>query len=106
MAEVVVGSALLRVLQDLVGFADLFEADDGVVIAGIGVGMAFLGETPVCRLELLLARAFGDAKDLVVATLGHFRSVPFGLMHVVKLPLSWEIAMICPRGNATTPRAG
>ena len=62
MPEVVVGRALLRVLQDLVGLVDLLEAQLGARVAGIAVGMEFLGEPPVSRLQLLLARAPGNAR--------------------------------------------
>ena len=54
MAELVVGGALLRVLQDLVGLVDFLEAALGVVVSGIAIRMAFLGEPAVGGLELLL----------------------------------------------------
>ena len=76
VAEVVVGGALLRVLQDLVGLVQLLEAHLGAVVAGIAVGMEFLGEPPVSGLELLLVGAPGKPERLVVVALGHVSAGP------------------------------
>jgi hypothetical protein len=69
MAEMIVGRALLGVLQDLIGLADLLEANLGAGVLGVAVGMAFLGKPPVGRLDLLIAGSSGEAQDLVVAAL-------------------------------------
>ena len=82
----VVGGALLRVLQDLVGLADLLEANLGARVLGVVVGMAFLGEPPVGRLKLLLARAPGDAQDLIVVALGHVQARALRIRARDKLP--------------------
>ena len=59
VAELVVGRALLRVLQGLVGLVELLELVLGGLVAGVAVGMAVLGEPAEGRLEVLLARPPG-----------------------------------------------
>ena len=81
MAEVIVGGALLRILQDLVGLVQLLEAHLGVRVAGIAVGVELLGEPPVGRLELLLAGATGKPQRFIVVALGHVQRGSFGLVH-------------------------
>src|SRR5262249_24556823 len=71
MTEVVVGGALLRVLEHLVGLGHFLEAQFRAHIAGIAVGVEFLGEAAISRLQLLLARTARNAECLVVAALGH-----------------------------------
>ena len=87
MAEMVVGGALLRILQDLVGLANLLEAQLGAVVVRIAVGMEFLGEAPVSRLELQLAGTSRNSEGLVVAALGHVDRGSFGFAHQPKSPL-------------------
>ena len=60
VAELVVGRALLRVLQDLVGLVQLLELLLGGLVAGIAVGVAVLGEPAERRLDVLLARPPGS----------------------------------------------
>ena len=77
VAELVVGGALLRVLQGLVGLVQLLELLLGGLVAGVAVGMAVLGEPSERRLDVLLARPPGEPQDVVVVALGHklvFRS--------------------------------
>ena len=57
MAEAVIGRALLRVLQRLVGFVDFLELVLAGVVAGIAVRVELHGELAESRLELLLVRA-------------------------------------------------
>ena len=57
MAEAVVGRALLRVLQRLVGFVDFLEARLGGLVAVAAIGMTLLGETAKGSLDLLIAGA-------------------------------------------------
>ena len=71
VAELVVGGALLRVLQGLVGLVQLLELVLGGLVAGIAVGMAVLGEPAEGRLDVLLARPPGKPQHLVVVALGH-----------------------------------
>ena len=98
VAELVVGGALLRVLQDLVGLVQLLEADLGALVAGIAVGVKLLGEPPVGGFELLLARAPGEPECLVVVALGHVQRGSFGLVHW-RMPCNLEIAMFSARGK-------
>ena len=98
VAEVIVGGALLRVLQDLVGLVQLLEAHLGVRVAGIAVGVEFLGEPPVGGLQLLLVGATGKPEGLIVVALGHVQRGSFGLVHW-RLPCKLEIAMFSARGK-------
>ena len=69
-AHLVVGGALLRVLQDLVGLVDLLEARLGVGhLADVGVVLA--GELAVGLLDVVLRRAARDAERLVVVLVLH-----------------------------------
>ena len=43
MAETVVGRLLLRVFQHVIGFVHFLELGLGILVAGIGIGMEFLG---------------------------------------------------------------
>ena len=71
MPELLVGRSLLRVLQDFVGFVDFLEARFRRGITLIVVGVVFLGQSAERRLHIFVAGATGQAKDLVVVTLGH-----------------------------------
>ncbi len=98
VTEMIVGCALLRILQDLVGLADLLEADFGARVLGIAVGMAFLGEPPVGRFELLVARSAGKSEDFIVIALGHF------LARVLRMRAICRIAL--KLGDSDVWRAG
>src|SRR5262249_7981544 len=76
VAEAVVGRALVRVLEDLVGLIDLFEADFAALVAGIAIGVPLHGELAEGRFQFAVARRALDLKDLVVAALGHARVHP------------------------------
>src|SRR5262249_4783186 len=76
VAEAVVGRALVRVLKDLVGLIDLFEADFAALVAGIAIGVPLTGELAQGRFQFAVARRALDLKDLVVAALGHARVHP------------------------------
>ena len=58
VAEAVIGGALLRVLQHVIGFVDFLEFVLGRLVAGIGIGMILLGELAEGALQLLLVGAF------------------------------------------------
>src|SRR5690606_21795140 len=64
MTETVVGGALLRILQRLVGFVDFLELVLARVVAGIAVRMELHGKLAERNLEFLLVRALLDAKGL------------------------------------------
>ena len=57
MAEAVVGGALLRVPQALVGLVDFLELDLGRLVAAVAVRMELHGELAEGRLERLLVAA-------------------------------------------------
>src|SRR5262249_50050443 len=69
--ELIVGSALLRILERLVGFVQLFETVLRRLVARPAVGVAFLGETAEGGLDVLLAGVPGNPEDIVVVALGH-----------------------------------
>ena len=71
MAEAVVGGALLRVLQRVVGFVDLLELVLGVGIARIAVRVELHGELAVGALERRLVGALRHAQHFVEIALGH-----------------------------------
>jgi hypothetical protein len=71
VAELVVGGALLIVLEDLVGLVDLLEPPLGLTIAGIAVRVVLHGQLAVSRLELLGRGVPADPKHLVVVSLRH-----------------------------------
>ena len=76
VAELVVGGALLRVAQRLVGLVQLLELVLGGLVAAVAVGMAVLGEPAERRLDVLLARPPGEPQYLVVVALGHEPDIP------------------------------
>ena len=57
----VIGSALLRVGQHLVGFAALFEFLFGFGVARIAIGMKLHRQLAIGRLQLLVVRIAGYA---------------------------------------------
>jgi hypothetical protein len=71
VAEAVVLGALVRVGQDGVGLRGLLELLLGLGIVGIAVGVVLEREAPVGLLQVLAARAAGDAEHLVVVALRH-----------------------------------
>ena len=59
VAEAVVHRAALRVGEDLVARVDLLEAERGVRVVLVLVGVVLRGEPPEGALDLLLARRLG-----------------------------------------------
>ena len=53
MTEAIVGRALFRIDQDVVGFAELFEFLFGVRVVGIFVGVKFDRELAIGALHFL-----------------------------------------------------
>ena len=64
-AQLVVPGALFRVLEDLVGLAELLEAVLGIALLA-DVGMVFPRQLAVTGLDLLLVGRVGHAEDPVV----------------------------------------
>src|SRR5512146_2210996 len=76
MAKAVIGGALVAVLQDLVGFVDLLEADLARRIARILVRVPFHRQLAEGGLEFGIIRVAVDFKGFVVAALGGHPSNP------------------------------
>ena len=57
MAEAVVGGALLRVREHLIGLVEFLELDLGVLVARVAVRMVLHGELAEGGFQLRLARA-------------------------------------------------
>ena len=91
VAHVIVGRALLRVLEDVVGLAQLLELLLGVLVAAVGVGVAVLGKPAIRRLQVLLACPPGNPQNFVVAALGG---------HEPCVPVSCSLAAEWPRSSA------
>ena len=72
MAEPVVGRALLRILQRLVGFADFLELVLAGVVAGIAVRMKLHRELAESSFQLLLVSALLDPEGFVEISLHFF----------------------------------
>src|SRR5690348_17611519 len=71
-AQLIVGRALLRVLERLVGLGDFLELRLGVLLLG-HVRMIFPGELAIRRLDLVGRGRFLDAQDRVVVLVFHWR---------------------------------
>jgi len=72
-AQTIVGGALLRILERLVGFADFLESFLGAGLLG-NVRMVLSREFPVRPLDLLGARFAVDAHHRVVVFVFHSKS--------------------------------
>jgi len=62
----VVGRALLRILQDVIGVIDVLELLLGVLVARIAVRMVLHGELAERLLEVVGARRAADSEQLVI----------------------------------------
>ena len=71
VAEAVVGRALLRVGEVLVGFVELLEPRLGLLVAGIAVGMARHRRLAEGGFQFGLGGGLGDAQDFVEVAFGH-----------------------------------
>jgi hypothetical protein len=74
MAEAVVGGALLRVLQAVIGLADRLELRLGSGQPPFAVRMAFHRQPAIGGLDRLLVRAPLDLEQLVIIAVNHARS--------------------------------
>ncbi len=73
MAKAIIGGALLIVFEDVVSFGEVLELLLGTLVAGIAVGVMLHRELAISPLELVGARRFGDAEDLVKVLFSHDR---------------------------------
>ena len=65
MAEPIVGSALVGVFQDLVGFVDFLEAMLGILVAGVAIGMAGHGLLAERGFDVAVVRGALDRESFV-----------------------------------------
>ena len=61
----VVAPPLLRIGQEIVGAGDLLELVLGLLVAGIEIGVQFLGQLPVRLADLVGGSGLGDAKGFI-----------------------------------------
>jgi hypothetical protein len=71
VAELVVGRALLRIGERLVGLLGLLELVLGLVVARVAVRVELHGEAPIRLLDVGLRRRARHVEDLVVIALRH-----------------------------------
>src|SRR5436190_2045647 len=72
MAEAIVGGPLVRIDQNVIGFAELFEFFFGVRVVRILVRVKFHREFAISALHLFLGGVSRHSQDFVViALLGH-----------------------------------
>src|SRR5262245_3745383 len=71
MAKAIVSRTLLIVFEDVVGFVEVLEFLLGILVAGIAIGVMLHCELAISPLELVGARRFGDAEDLVKVLFRH-----------------------------------
>src|SRR5713101_7172023 len=76
MAEPVIGGALLVVLQDVIGLADVLELLLGGFVSGIAVRVKLHRELAVGSLQPIGIGRFRHAKDVVKVLLRHCRGTP------------------------------
>src|SRR6202035_4923644 len=71
MAIAIIGGALVRVFEDLVGLVDFLEAMLGVLVAGIAIGMAHHRLLAEGGFDVTVSCSALDRERFVVAALGH-----------------------------------
>jgi hypothetical protein len=72
VTEPVIGRALLRVLERVVGFVDFLELVLGFTVAGVAVRVELHGELAIGALEGRLVGALGHAQHIVIVAFGHW----------------------------------
>ncbi len=71
VAKAVIGSTLLRVLEDIIGLVHFLELGLGLLGAGIGIGVKLFGLVPEGRLQRLFIGAFLHTQNFIIVALGH-----------------------------------
>src|SRR5690606_2084248 len=89
VAEAVVGGALLRVLEALIGLVDFLELVLARRVAGVACGMELHGALAESALQFLLVGALLDAQRFVEIGLHRF---------------PWASTALVLRGSSWTPR--
>jgi len=77
VAKPVIGGAALRILERLVGFVQFLETSLGVGIAVTAVGMTFFGQAAKGGLDVAVASAALNSKNVVVTSFCHRPSGPW-----------------------------
>ena len=71
MAELVIGGALLAVLEHLVGLVEFLEPVLRINVPRIAIRVQFHGELAECRLEIGIRSTAFDAENFVIIPFGH-----------------------------------
>src|SRR5579864_2838217 len=74
MAETIVGSALLRVLQHIIGLVDGLEVSFRFLATVLAVGVIFHGELAKSRLDRRIVGGARNAQQFVIVLLDHHPS--------------------------------
>ena len=94
VAEAVIGGALLRVAQALVGLVDFLELDLGGLVAGVAVGWNCMASLRKAAFSTLSSQPRVHAEDFVEIALGSFAAGPTPIRGV-----SAEVAIHGMRGS-------
>src|SRR3546814_2068950 len=70
MAKRVISSALLRVLQAVIGLIDRLELRFHVLTSRVFIGMILHGEPAISRLQRLVVRRPFDAEEFIIINFG------------------------------------
>jgi hypothetical protein len=76
VAVAIVGRALVRILEDLVGLVELLELVLAILVARIAVGMMLHRELAKRGLDLRVVRRAFNAEGLVKIALRHLSALP------------------------------
>ena len=79
VAIAIVGGALIRIHQDVVGFAEFLEFLFGAGVVRVFVRMKFDRELAIRAFDLLFGRLAADDEDLVIIALGSLRHLRIGI---------------------------
>jgi hypothetical protein len=71
VAEAIIGGALLRILQAVIGLVDFLELRLGLLVARIAIRVVLHGQLAEGDLEFDLGHFAADLEHLVKVTLGH-----------------------------------
>src|SRR6185437_4873473 len=102
MAEAIVGSALVRVAQHLVGLARLLESFIGRVVSRVAIGMVLERLLAICALKLLFRGLARDPQHFVVIGFAHLRpcSLPLAVANGAAFQLSALLEYLFPVDSA------
>ncbi len=102
MAKAVIPGTFIRIRKHLVGLVQLHEPRLGVLVVGVLIRVAFLGQLPVCFFDVFLGRVPVDPQDLVIIAFrchnDLFRGVLFPARAGRETPFFSTIAGASPQG--------